>query len=312
MKEFQLIDEVMPHLPPADHATVMAARARVLGGARGRRPVWPRVALAAVAVSAVIAVGFVAVPLLGGTGVRTATVPTVPAADAVLDAAAGRLAAQPPGTGAWWRREMVRVSRVRTATYTVEQRARDVLWASRDRKVGYRHQRGPVSAEPLTAADRQAWKAAGSPDLCDDCLPGKIYFTPLKLTTTPVMRLPAEPGALKAEILRATDGRAPEAWLWGASAWLLLDAETTPATRAALYRVLAGLPGVRVEDGVTDLDGRTGVALTYGEASARQQIVIDRDSGRLLAIQESDGSSAYLVKRLGWTDDPAPKESTFS
>ncbi|MFB4289508.1 hypothetical protein ACBI99_17825 [Nonomuraea sp. ATR24] len=71
----------------------------------------------------------------------------------------------------------------------------------------------------------------------------------------------------------------------GASAWLLLDAETTPATRAAL---------------------------TYGEASARQQIVIDRDSGQLLAIQESDGSSAYLAKRLGWTDDPAPKESTFS
>ncbi|MEQ4720524.1 CU044_5270 family protein [Nonomuraea sp. B19D2] len=308
MKEFQLIDEVMPQVPPADHATVMAARARMLGAARRRHwPVWPKVMLAAVAVSAVVAGGFVAVPLLGGADVQTAAVPE---ADAVLAAAADRLAAQPPGTGAWWRREMVQVARMKTATYTVEQRVRDVLWASRQR--GYRTQRGPVSAKPLTPTDAQAWKDAGSPDLCDGCLSGKTYFTPLKMTTKPVTELPTEPEALKAEMLRANDKETPEAWLWGASKWLLLDVESTPATRAALYRVLAGLPGVRVENDVTDIDGRIGVALTYGEAPTRQQIIIDRDSGQLLAIQEGDGSSAYVIKRLGWTDDPAPKESTFS
>ncbi|MEU6784231.1 CU044_5270 family protein [Nonomuraea angiospora] len=308
MKEFQLIDEVMPQVPPADHATVMAARARMLGAARRRhRPVWPKVMLAAVAVSAVMAGGFVAVPLLGGTGVQTAAVPE---ADAVLAAAADRLAAQPPGTGAWWRREMAQVARTKTATYTVEKRVRDVLWASRQR--GYRTQRGPISAKPLTPADEQAWKDAGSPDLCDGCQLGKTYFTPLKMTTKPVTELPTDPEALKAEMLRANDKEAPEAWLWGASKWLLLDVESTPATRAALYRVLAGLPGVRVENGVTDIDGRTGVALTYGEAPTRQQIIIDRDSGQLLAIQDGDGSLAYVIKRLGWTDDPAPKESTFS
>ncbi|MGW4410013.1 CU044_5270 family protein [Nonomuraea sp. NPDC004702] len=305
MKEFQLIDEVMPQVPPAGHATMTAARARMTGAARRRRrPVWPKVTLAAAAVGAVLTGGFVAVPLLGGTGVQTATIPR---ADAVLDAAADRLAAQPPGTGAWWRREMTQVLRTKTATYTVEQRVRDVLWANRD--LGYRTRRGPVSAKPLTPADEQAWKAAGSPDLCDGCLSGKTYFTPLKLTRKPVTELPAEPQALKAEMLAANDEEAPEAWLWGASKWLLLDVESTPATRAALYRVLAGLPGVRVENDVTDIDGRTGVALTYGQASTRQQIIIDRDSGQLLAVQEADGSSAYVVERLGWTDDPAPQQS---
>ncbi|MEV3986206.1 CU044_5270 family protein [Nonomuraea sp. NPDC049758] len=308
MKEFQLIDEVMPQTPPAGHATMTAARARMTGAARRRRrPVRPKVTLAAVAVGAVLAGGFVAMPLLGGTGVQTATIPR---ADAVLDAAADRLAAQPSGTGAWWRREMTQVLRTKTATYTVEQRVRDVLWASRD--LGYRTRRGSVSAKPLTPADEQAWKAAGSPDLCDGCLSGKTYFTPLKLTRKPVMDLPAEPQALKAEMLAANGKEAPEAWLWGASKWLLLDVESTPATRAALYRVLAGLPGVRVENDVTDVDGRTGVALTYGQASTRQQIIIDRDSGQLLAVQEADGSSAYVVERLGWTDDPAPKQSTSS
>ncbi|MGW2222811.1 hypothetical protein ACWCSD_48120, partial [Nonomuraea sp. NPDC001684] len=223
---------------------------------------------------------------------------------------ADRLAAQRPGTGAWWRREMTQVLRTKTATYTVEQRVRDVLWANRD--LGYRTRRGSVSAKPLTPADAQAWKAAGSPDLCDGCLSGKTYFTPLKLTRKPVTELPAEPQALKAEMLAASDEEAPEAWLWGASKWLLLDVESTPATRAALYRVLAGLPGVRVENDVTDVDGRTGVALTYGQASNRQQIIIDRDSGQLLAVQEAGGSSAYVVERLGWTDDPPPKQSTSS
>ncbi|MEU4508350.1 CU044_5270 family protein [Nonomuraea wenchangensis] len=303
-KEFQLIDEVMPQAPPADHATLTAARARMLGAARRRhRPVWPKVVLAAVAVSAVMAGGFVAVPLLDRTSVQTAAMP-----DAVLAAAADRLAAQPPETGAWWRREMVQVARKKKATYTVEQRVSDVLWASRDRAVGYRTQRGPISAKPLTPADEQAWKAAGSPDLCNGCQSGKTYFTPLKLTTEPVTELPTEPEALKAELLRANDQDAAESWLWGVSRWLLLDVESTPATRAAFYRVLAGLPGVRVENDVTDIEGRTGVALTYG----RQQIIIDRDSGNLLAVQEGDGSSGYVIKRMGWTDDPAPKESTFS
>ncbi|MFI6922171.1 hypothetical protein ACIBIZ_19685 [Nonomuraea spiralis] len=204
------------------------------------------------------------------------------------------------------------MARQKSAGYTVEQRIRDVLWAARERKVGYRTQRGPAFAKPLTPADEQAWKNAGSPTLCDDCLPGKTYFTPLKMTRTPVTDLPADPEALKAEILRTNDKDTPEAWLWGVGKWLLLDAESTSATRAGLYRVLAGLPGVRVEDNVADIDGRTGIALTYGEASARQQIIIDRDSGQLLAVQEGDGSSAYVVQRLGWTDDPAPKDSTYS
>ncbi|MFI6504374.1 CU044_5270 family protein [Nonomuraea typhae] len=311
MKEFQVIDEVMPDVPPAGHATTAAARARTQGVAPRRRrfAAWPRVALAAVAVSAVMAGGFVALPMLRGPGAETAAVPDPLA---VLGAAADRLAAQPPGEGAWWRRDMARVLRVRAAAgYTVEKRAEEVLWASADLKIGYRRQDGPVSARPLTPADERAWKKAGAPDLCDGCQMGKTYYTPLKLTTIPPAELPAEPGALKAAMLRAGDGEDPEAWLWGAAKWLLLDLESTPGTRAALYRVLAGLPGVRVRDGVTDLDGRTGVALTYGDGAARQQIIIDRDSGALLAVQEERPEKnevvAYVVKRLGWTDDSAPE-----
>ncbi|WP_433351843.1 CU044_5270 family protein [Microtetraspora malaysiensis] len=328
MKEFQLIDEVMPQVPPADYATMTAARAGILGGARRqRRRVWPKVVLAAAAVSVVLIGGFVAAPMLGGSTVETAA---AAAPGAVLAAAADRLAAQPPGTGAWWRREMTHVEWTRTPAYTVERRRGDVLWLSQEH--GARTQQAKISAKPRTPADEQAWRNAGSPDLCDRCEMRGGYFTPLKLTVSPTVELPAEPQALKAMLLSAyapqndkdTPGwiwgsgqDTPEAWIWGSSPWLLLNTETTPATRAALYRVLAGLPGVRVEDNVIDVDGRIGIALTYGKAPSREQIIIDRDSGELLAIQkELSGTgetfAAYVVKRLGWTDDPAPAQSSFS
>jgi len=94
-------------------------------------------------------------------------------------------------------------------------------------------------------------------------------------------------------------------------------------TRAALYRMLAGLPEVRVVDGVADLDGRVGVGLVFGGGPVRrrsgqhlpvqQQIVIDRESGDLLAVQgaeiQLDGSQvgepyeSYVIKKQGWTDE---------
>jgi hypothetical protein len=80
--------------------------------------------------------------------------------------------------------------------------------------------------------------------------------------------------------------------------------------------MLAGLPHVKVADGVKDDEGRAGVALLLGDP-LQQQIIIDRDSGDLLAVQSEllrpDGKEAslpvgrpfesLLVERLGWTDE---------
>lgn len=87
--------------------------------------------------------------------------------------------------------------------------------------------------------------------------------------------------------------------------------------------MLAGLPEVRVVDGVADLDGRVGVGLVFAGDSVRrrggqhlpvqQQIVIDRESGDLLAVQgarvQLDGQQvgepfeSYVIKKQGWTDE---------
>ncbi|MFI6296474.1 hypothetical protein ACIBEJ_33125 [Nonomuraea sp. NPDC050790] len=293
MKEFQLIDEVMPDVPPADPARAMAARGRMLGGPRRRElPGWSRMALAAAAVTVLVGGGFAVAPMLSESRVGTAAPAPGPAE--ALGAAADRLAAQPPGEGDWWRRDLVRVIRLpgrTTPAYTVEYRIEEVLWVDRDGRK--RQDRGEITAKPLTPADEQAWKEAGSPDLCpEDCQIGRTYFIPTAMT--PVSKLPAEAEALKAEMLRhlPADGTSTEeSWLWTTAKWMLLDTESSPATRAALYRVLAGLPGVQVAD------GRTGIALEYDN----QRFVIDRDTGALLAV--ADGETSYLVKRMGWTGE---------
>ena len=322
MQEFQLIDDVMPDVPPADSAKMMRIRAQLVDRAPRRRlPGWSPMTLAAASVALVLIGGFVVVPGLGG-GPDTATKVQDPAE--ALAAAADRLAAQPPGEGAWWRREMVQITRTpakATPSYTVEYRNPEVMWISRDGV--QRIKKKDFTAALVTPDDEQAWKEAGSPPFCEsknDCQIGRIYYGPVELSVfKPVTGLPTDAEALEAEMLkRYTDPQDDrETWLWTVACQLLEDAEITPGTRAALYRMLTKLPNVRVADGVTDLDGRTGLGLLFNSPHVLQQIIIDRESGDLLAIQRTpirpDGSligelaNSNVIKKLGWTDE-APKE----
>ncbi|MFD0536429.1 hypothetical protein ACFQY7_24515 [Actinomadura luteofluorescens] len=77
------------------------------------------------------------------------------------------------------------------------------------------------------------------------------------------------------------------------SAWDLFMAPTTPGTRAALYRILARTPSVRVTGQVVDRLGRPGVAVTAQGTSVR--LVVDRRSAQLLDFE--DRSSALPGKR---------------
>lgn len=53
--------------------------------------------------------------------------------------------------------------------------------------------------------------------------------------------------------------------------------------RAALYRALAGIPGVEITDNQATLDGRTGVAFGRDESNGiRQEIIIDPTTGEVI------------------------------
>ena len=86
-----------------------------------------------------------------------------------------------------------------------------------------------------------------------------------------VSGLPTDPASLGTLIadrqtgIEAIDSEAPGEFNTFAAVVQLLsgpDVGATPAFRSALYQVLAGLPGVKVTDSVTDSDGRSGVEIS--------------------------------------------------
>jgi hypothetical protein len=176
-----------------------------------------------------------------------------------------------------------------------------------------------------TAADQANWESLGSPGIGYVSLsmvsphepvpPGlltrSLYVCPPSATSTggqggsgvalqlfDVSGLPTDPVSLGTLIadrqtgLTSIDAEAPgEANTFAAVAQLLAgpDQGATPAFRSALYRVLAGLPGVTVSGSVTDSTGRSGleVALTTSAPSSstamlRETAIVDPNTADLL------------------------------
>lgn len=69
-----------------------------------------------------------------------------------------------------------------------------------------------------------------------------------------------------------------------------LDHVFTPVQRASLLRALGSYPGVRYNGTVVDRAGRAGAAFSvmshFGGLPSRQTVIIDRETGKLLAYEE--------------------------
>lgn len=314
MNEFQIIDSVMPDLPPSSADQLAAARERVFAGTRrppvrGGRRSWTGTMLVAAAVALVVGAVVVLVP-------RPATEPAAVTPMQKLQAAAAKLAATPEEKGRYWRRDTEQVQRTKNGdAYKVEERAREVLAFGPDREVYGWHE--PISSKPYTAEGLKAWRQDGSPKLCpargcDKNMPayssedldlGLELADGLKPTLKELRNLPKEPAALKARLLESYNPRVAERepWLEGAAS-RLINSPATPGTRAAAYLLLANAPGIKVVDDIPGTFGLDGLALQSKEG----QIVIDRRTGQLLGRQWlTPGGvawSAEIVRKAGWSD----------
>jgi hypothetical protein len=74
--------------------------------------------------------------------------------------------------------------------------------------------------------------------------------------------------------------------IFQAATWLLARPITPPALRAALFRVLARLPGIRALGTITDQMGRSGTAVAITFNGVRHELVFDPSSSLLLAQRE--------------------------
>ncbi|MFE0632568.1 CU044_5270 family protein [Streptomyces sp. NPDC058864] len=177
--------------------------------------------------------------------------------------------------------------------------------------------------EPRTAADRARWQSAGSPRTVEfevgkksgtgrlvtvmgtgrrpmvmrTNVDDKIYAVgPNNVTYKNLRALPSTSAELRRHLdrLYAQDSGA-DSGTSARSAWMLRQAgnlvtmPVKPAVRAAAYRVMADLPGVRVTGRVTDPLGREGVGVDFPIAyrgplgTTRERLIVDPSTGAMLS-----------------------------
>jgi hypothetical protein len=124
----------------------------------------------------------------------------------------------------------------------------------------------------------------------------------------------------------------PTERLWNETPNLLAEWPLTPRTRAAAYRMLADLPGIRSIGRVTDPLGRPGVAVArtehdQGFGTVERQLVFDPETSAFLASQmilraPAAGAAIlppgtrlayYALVTSGWVDKlPVPSTHAVS
>lgn len=176
---------------------------------------------------------------------------------------------------------------------------------------------------PRTKADEARWRAAGSPDkvqikagadgslrlslpMGTDRRPlvmrtdanDEIYaLGPHNVSYQDLLELPSGSGELRRRLERlyredsgAETGAGRTAWMIRHAADLI-TMPVKPAVRAAAYRVIAELPGIRALGTTTDPVGRKGVGIAVpGTArtplgKVEQQLIVDPTTGALLSEQ---------------------------
>lgn len=114
-----------------------------------------------------------------------------------------------------------------------------------------------------------------------------------------MVKMPREPSALRDYFYDSyTDGSASiDEDVWVRITDLLRTGEVPADLRAALYKVIALIPGVEIIDHQAALDGRTGVALGRVEpargSDRREEIIIDPKTGLVI------GERAVTLDQLG-------------
>jgi hypothetical protein len=161
------------------------------------------------------------------------------------------------------------------------------IWLGRD-ETGWLHETG---GEPtwLSERDRQAWIAAGRPDLASGPSDTRLAPGPGATGEMTSLHLPSEPDALYAALKSEAEGNGNGTYeeMYTLIGDALRENYTTPAQRAALYEVAARLPGIELAGRTVDSAGRPALAvgMVSGDQHARSVLLFDPTSYALLGEQ---------------------------
>ncbi|HEX5594709.1 MAG TPA: CU044_5270 family protein [Micromonosporaceae bacterium] len=199
-------------------------------------------------------------------------------------------------------------------TYTMFARTGDQYWLASSRADSSWVISQSLGAAPATPSDEAAWRRNGSPAVVRttkpkpfdlQIAPGKVHGNTVdaahlfalgdrNVSQAQLDALPTNPAALRGALLSRFDGGGSDMptdrdqWLLTVAASVVIDLPVSNEVRAAAYRMLATLPGVRGLGVVHDMHGRPGQAVAFtqdspGNGRFEVRLIIDPDTGQALA-----------------------------
>ncbi|MGY0002682.1 CU044_5270 family protein [Micromonospora sp. I033] len=222
-------------------------------------------------------------------------------------------------------------------TYTMFHKVGSQYWLARSRADASWAMSQPLGAAPATASDEAAWRRNGSPAVIKvakpkpfdlTIAPGEVYGNRVdpahlfalgdrNVSQAQLDALPTEPAALRGALLSRFDGGGGDMptdrdqWLFTVAASVVIDLPVSNGVRAAAYRMLATLPGVRGLGVVNDVQGRPGQAVAFAPARSGNglevRLIIDPDTGRALSkemrVVKPRGSWSWMAPGALYTYD---------
>jgi hypothetical protein len=172
--------------------------------------------------------------------------------------------------------------------------------------VAAEHGMHPVTSEDWTRFDGAQEAGIDNGKLVIDRKTGPAVAS-AKNAEARLASLPADPQALRAEIYKEVDATPRRDWQYPSRdgeafdtiVQLLWSNPVTipPKTQAALYRVIATIPGVGVDKNIKDGAGRPAIAVTHGYG---EQFLLDPASYQVVAQRTvSNGHNAPVSKTKG-------------
>jgi hypothetical protein len=238
-----------------------------------------------------------------------------PAAAQALERLAVAAAAQPSPAGRWAytrARTLYAGTNTEDPPYSVLFPAVRESWVAADGAA--RIVESPGKPIFLSESDRRRWEAEGGRMEAGRRTDRRYRSLPLSHALyADVAGLPTEPNALEAELRRRVetqnpppeDGYSIAGELRSQISSLLHSPASSGELRAALYRVLARLPGVELVGDIVDPAGRNGIGLKsvggYGDEAdpTSRLLIVDPVTGDILAEQ------SIIERRVEWIDaDP--------
>ncbi|MET9644749.1 hypothetical protein [Streptomyces syringium] len=137
-------------------------------------------------------------------------------------------------------------------------------------------------------------------------------YTPVEMAGTaymvgrnPIMwreleALPTDPAALRARLVGKATGEGVEEGLFDGVEELLARSPAEPELRAALFKVLTRIPGVRVTERVKDSTGRVGTAVDLDADTWHRRLIIDTEAFHTLEAVDTarDDGLKWGTQRL--------------